>query len=846
VLAFSLRNLLARRRRAALTAVAVFVGVSMISGTFVFTDTINAAFHQLFSDTAKGADVIVSSRQQISSPTGAPASISRSLIARIHRLPGVKAAYGQISDVATIVGRHGQPLKSTGSPTAAISYLPPPFSGLTFVAGRRPRGPHEVALDEGAASSQGYRLGDKVSIVTGEPARRFRVSGIVRLAGASPGGATFAMFDLATARALYSKVGKVDLIYVAGAKGASPATLAQEIQPLLGPELAARTTADQVDSNVQRLSGQLRILTAGLLAFGFIAVFVGAFVIFNTFSITIAQRSREFALLRALGAFRRQVLGSVLVEAASVGAIASLAGLAGGLLAAVAIRGLLGGAGFALPSTGLQLEPRTVIVGLGVGVLVTVAAGLAPALRATRVAPLQALRESSVPSAPARRGLWRTAAPPAVLTVAGLLAIFLSSGSTGTRLAASAAGSVLLVVAIVLLTPLSVRRLTNVLAWPLERKGRILGMLAHENAARNPGRTAVSASSLMIGLALVLFVTVYASGLRVSTSGIVKQAFLSDFTIESQDGSSSIPAATARAVAQVPGVLAASSLKLASANLEGAGRVSAEGIEPTTIGAVYRFHWVDGASATLEDLTPSDVIMERGTARKAHLSVGDHATFTTETGRRRTVTVRGIYTDRALLGGFALPIEGFDAIFHQSRLQEVFVKLAPGADGAAAGTALDKALGAFPGVLARSERQLQDQISGRVNSILLLFYALLAMSVLMALLGIVNTLTLSIHERTRELGLLRALGMTARQSRVLIRDESVITAALGSVVGVLLGLFFAWVITRALSSEGIVFAVPWLQVVGLLAVGLLAGVVASLLPASRAARIDVLGAISHE
>ena len=846
ILQFSLRNLIARRRRVALSALAVFVGVSMICGTFVFTDTIGAAFHQLFSDTAGGADLIVSSRENTSSPSGAPAVTHTALVAKIRRLPGVKAAYGQISDVATIVGRHGQVLKTTGSPTLAVSYMPPPFTGMSFVKGERPRGPHEVAIDQATANSQGYRVGDQIPIVTGEPVQRFKVSGIVALGGASLGGASFAMFDLSTARILYGKQGRVDLIFVAGAKGASRSTLLAEIGPLLSPELVARTAQAQVDSDAGRLSSQLQILTDGLLAFGLIAVFVGAFVIFNTFSITIAQRSREFALLRALGAVRRQVLASVLIEAAAIGALASLAGLGGGLLAAGAIRALLSGAGFELPSTGLVLEARTIVVGLGVGVLVTVAAGLVPALRATRVAPLEALRESAAPSTPAARRTWPTALAAAVLGIAGLALVFLSSGSTGARLEASAVGAVLLVLAIVLTTPLTVRRLTAVIAWPLERRGRILGRLARENATRNPGRTAVSASSLMIGLALVLFVTVYASGLRASTSAIIKQTFLGDFTVESQDGTSSIPAASARAVAGVPGLLAISSLKTASAHLAGAGEVTAEGFDPTTIGSVYRFHWIDGSRATLEDLTPADTIVEQDTARSAHLKVGDQASLRTETGRRITLTVRGIYADRALLGGFALPIESFDTIFHQTRLQEVFVKLAPGANRAQAASALNQDLSAFPGVVARSENQLRSTVSGRVNSILLLFYALLAMSVLMALLGIVNTLTLSIHERTRELGMLRALGMTSRQARILIRDESVMTAALGSVVGVLLGLFLAWIVTRALSSEGVVFAVPWAQVVGLLAVGLLAGVLAAVAPAARAARIDVLGAIAHE
>jgi putative ABC transport system permease protein len=846
VLSLALRNVVARRRRAALTALAVLLGVSMISGTLVFTDTINSAFRQLFSDSAKGSDAIVSSRQDSSSFSNATASIPAVLVTKIRTLPGVRDAQGQVSDFASIVGRNGKVIKNAGGPALALSYLPPPFGGLTFVKGSAPRGPGQVALDQATAGAQHYRVGDLVPIVTAQPVRRFEVSGIVRLGGASLGGATFVVFSLPAAQQLYGKSNRLDLVYVAGAARTAPASLVREIRPLLSPELIVRSAHGQVDADVQRVGNQLGILTGGLLAFGFIAVFVGAFVIFNTFSITVAQRVQEFALLRAIGASGRQVLQSVLVEAAAIGLLASLAGLLGGLAAAAAIRALFDALGFNLPSTGLVFGARTAIVGLAVGVLVTVAAGLVPALRATRVAPLEALRRSAVVASPSG---WHDRVVPilaAVLGIGGLSLIFGSSGTTSSRLAASAAGSVALLVAVVVLSPRVVRRLAGIVAWPLVRRGGIIPRLAEENAARNPGRTAVSASSLMVGLALVLFVTVYASGLRASSTQIIDRTFIGDFTIENQDGFSPIPAAAARAVAVVPDVLSVSSLKTASASLGSAKHVTAAGVDPTTIAQVYRFDWVNGSQATLDDLTIGDVIVERDTARRSHVTVGDRVAVTTETGRRDTFTVRGIYRDQALLRGFVLPRSSFDQIFHQPRLQEVFVKLTPDADRATATAALTQALSVFPDVQPRSEKQLRDEVAGRVNSILVLFYALLAMSVLMSLLGIVNTLTLSIHERTRELGTLRAIGMTPDQARTLVRDESVITAAMGTSVGVVLGIFFAWIMTRALTSDGVVFSVPWLQVFVLVAVGLLAGVVAALPPARRAGRLDVLAAIANE
>jgi putative ABC transport system permease protein len=844
---FALRNLLARGRRTALMALAVFVGVAMVSGTLVFTDTIHSAFRQLFTHAAAGADVVVASRQDLSSPISAPASMPSSLVSQIRTLPGVSAAYGQVQDTATIVGRNGKAITSTGAPTLALSYVPAPFTGLQFVAGARPRDPGEVAIDQQTALTQHYRVGDLVPIVTGQPVREFRISGLARFGGASLGGATFAVFDLGTARALYGKEGKVDLIYVAGDRGTAPGTIASEIRPLLSPELVVRTARQEVDTDVQRVSNQLSVLTGGLLAFGFIAVFVGAFVIFNTFSITIAQRMREFALLRALGATRPQVMRSVLMEAAGIGLLASVGGIAGGLGAAAAIRALFRAIGFDFPSAALVLAGRTVLVAVAVGVLVTLAGALLPAWRATAVAPLEALRESAAPAR--RRSHWSRLAralPAIALGVGGIVLAFVSSGSTSAKLTASAVGAVMLVVAIVGLVPATVRRLSRVVAWPLERGGRLLPRLARENAVRNPGRTAVSASGLMIGLALVLFVSVYANGLKRSTAQIIDRTVLGDFTIQSQSGTSLIPAAAARAAALAPGVAAVSSLTTGIARIGSSGDSTAIGVDPTTIGNVYKFQWIDGSEATVANLAPGQVLLERNTARDSNLHVGSHTTITTETGLRRQVTVAGIYRDQALLRGFALPLAEFDQLFHQHELAAVFVKLAPGASQETAGAAIRQALQAFPGVVARSQVQLRNQITGQVNQILLLFYALLAMSVLMALLGIVNTLTLSIYERTRELGLLRAVGMTPGQARRLVRDESMITAAIGTIVGIALGLVLAWIITRALTEQGIVFSVPWLQVGVVLVLGLLAGVLAAVAPAARAARLDVLAAIAHE
>jgi putative ABC transport system permease protein len=436
--------------------------------------------------------------------------------------------------------------------------------------------------------------------------------------------------------------------------------------------------------------------------------------------------------------------------------------------------------------------------------------------------------------------------PAALLAFIGGGVAFTGSGSASTRLATAVVGAMMLVLAAVLVTPPAIPYLARAFAWPLERRGRVVGRLARENATRTPGRTAITASSLMIGLALVLLVAVYIGGVQTATRQAVERTFAADFAIENEDGVSSIPAVSAQAAGAAPDVLAASGIRTASARLSGVGQVTAAGVDASSIGQVYRFDWTASPPPAIGALGPGDVLLERDTARAAGAHVGSLIRLTTPEGLRTALTVRSIYADQALLRGLALPLQSFDQLFHQSRLQEVLVKLVPGADPTAAASQLRQALGGLPGVVVRSEHQLADKASTRVNSVLVLFYALLLMSAVMALIGMLNALTLSIHERTRELGVLRALGLTRAQARGMVRDESIITATTGTLVGAVVGIALGWAMTRALASQGIVFSVPWLQVGLVVVVGLAVGVLAAMPAAARAARIDLLTALAYE
>jgi len=798
----ALRGMRARPVRVALTALAVVLGAAMIAGAYVLTDTIHRAVAEIFSASAHGADAVVTGRSSSSDSSPEAPSIPQAVVDKVNALPGVAQSEGQVRDSAALVGADGQIVQVDGAPTLAVSFLNSPFQTLRVTRGRAPVSPDELAVDEHTASARHLRLGQSVRLSTAGPARMFTVVGSVGFGDTSLGGATLVVLDLGTAQALFHKRGLVDSLYVRVLPGVRPDEVVREIGSVLPRGLQVRRRADQVRGDIARVSGQLSFLTSALLALALVALVVGGLVIYNAFSITVAQRTRELALLRMLGATRRQVLTSVVIEAVAIGLVASTVGLGLGFLAAEAIRALLLAAGIDLPTTAAVLRPRTVAVSLGVGTLVTLAASLHPALRAARVAPMAALP-----------------APDAL------------TGDRRSRLA-----------------PLTraVTAAVRVAGWPAERTTSLVGRLARENAARNPGRTAATAASLMVGLAVAVSITVLANGARISVRQLVDHGFAGDLAVVHQDGSSPIPVQTAQAVASVSGVQSTSVLKRSDSQVRGAGRQSAYGIDPTTVESVYRFDWVEGSDEVLGLLGPSGALVEQRLADHEHLHVGSPFEVTTPAGIPVTLHVRGVYRDRALLTGYALGLPAFTDTFHQSRAAQVFVKLLPDANRVQALRAVNTALAPYPQARARSQRELADEQASRVDSILYLLYAMLALSLVVSLLGIVNALTLSTYERSHELGVLRAVGLSRRQSRRTVRYEAVITTMIGAMLGVILGLLVATAVAVSVGSDGLVLAVPWGQIAGLMALALALGWVGAAVPARRAGRLDVLGALAYE
>jgi putative ABC transport system permease protein len=850
----ALKGLLGRKLRVALTAIAIVLGVAMVSGTYILTDTIKSAFASVFTQAYKNADAVITGKSAIgkdngNNNAGAVPSLPASLLARVERLPGVAAASGGISDSAQLVGRNGKVISRGGAPGLAFSYSPAGqrFNPLTLASGNWPSAHDEVDIDASTASKEGFSVGQEVGVIARGPVQRFRIVGTVKFAGVSSlGGATMAIFTLPTAQQIFHKRGRFDSIELAGGRGTTPQQLVREIGPLLPPNAQVRTGQGQAQQATKDTSGFLNIFQSFLLAFGGIALFVGSFVIANTLSITIAQRTRELATLRTLGATRRQVLISVLVEAFVIGVLASVTGLFVGLGLARGLNALLVSFGIDLPQTGTVFETRTVVVSLLVGILVTMGAALRPALRSTRVPPIAAVREGAVlpPSRFARFGLYA-----AVATICGSVALMLigllASGlSTGLRLLAIGIGAAVLFLGVSMLAPKLVPPLVRVLGWPATKLGGAAGTLARANAARNPARTASTASALMIGLALVTFVGVLAAGLRTRFEDSVNQVFVANYAVTATDNFTPISVASAAALRSVPGVEVVSGVRAGDGRAFG-GRINVTGVTPD-VSKVISVKWKAGSPQTPAQLGDEGAFVSNAYATQLHLHIGSPVVVETPTGATLHLAIRGIYSapkGGSPYGDVTISTTRFDSAYQNPQNLYTFVNVQGGVNSANTHR-LEAALSGFPDAKLQTKSQFKkNQLQG-LTMLLNLLYVLLSLSIVVSLFGIVNTLVLTVFERTRELGMLRAVGMSRRQVRRMIRHESVITALLGASFGIPLGVILALMVGVAIKFAA--FTVPVGTLVVFVIAAVIAGVVAAIFPARRAGRLNVLRALQYE
>ncbi len=849
----ALKGILGRKLRATLTGFAIVLGVAMVSGSFVLTDTINKSLGTIFAESYAASDVVVSPRDALagedSADTGS-APFPDSVLADVSALPEVEAASGSIEDEATLVGENGSPIG--GGMGIALSVDPPAdeqFNPLQLVAGAWPRGSEEIAVDKATAEDQGLAVGDSVGAAADGPVETYTVAGIVRYGSVeSLGGATIAAFDLATAQQLFDKQNQFDFIRVAAAEGVSSQELVAEIRPLLPETAQVRTAEAQADTESEETQSEVNIFRYFLLGFGGIALFVGSFVIANTLSITVAQRARELATLRTLGASRRQVLWSVVLEAVVVGVLASVVGLFVGLGIAVGLNALLAATGIDLPETGIVFSTRTVVVSLLVGTLIALLASLRPALRATRVPPIAAVREGAVlpPSRLAKFGL---ATALAVVVVAiGLLAfgVFADGAETRTRLLAIGVGVLLLFIGVTLVAPRLVRPLAAALGAPAARFGGSAGRLARDNSTRNPARTASTAAALMIGIALVTFVSLLAQGLKSSFADAVDELFVADYSLTAEGDFGSVSDATVAAARETPGVTAVSAIRSGEGRAFG-GTVGVNGVDEN-LSAIIDMSWAEGSAEVPAQLGADGAFVNDDYADEHDLGVGSRIELKTPTGEVLDLTVEGVFAEPkggSPFGEIAVSTATFDGAYAEKENEWAFLNMEGGVTDENTAT-LTEALATFPDARVETRDEFKATSISDISTFVNLLYALLGLSVLVSLFGIVNTLVLSVFERTRELGMLRAIGMTRRQVRRMIRQESVITALIGATLGIVVGVFLAFLVTQALSDEGIVFAIPVGSLVVFVLVAIAAGMLAAIFPARRASKLNVLEALQYE
>ena len=840
----TLRGMLAHKVRLALTVASIALGVAFLAGTLVLTDTMHLAFNQLFGKVSAGTDAVVRTEAAYSQSEGISTSrgpIPAAVLTQVSKADGVRTAEGSVSGYALLTDNGGRAvLTSGGAPTLGYSMPADPAlrGDVKILTGAAPSGAHQVAIDATSAQEHHIALGSTIKVLFNGPAQQFTVVGTVGFGGEKNlGGTTGAYFDSATAQKVLGAPGLFDSINVSADPGVAPADLVQRITTVLPDGAEAVTGATVVKESTDAVNKDLKVVTVMFMIFAGIALFVGSFIIWNTFTMTITQRSREIALLRAIGATRRQVNRSLVLEALLLGILASAVGIGLGLLIAKGLNLLMDQLGFTLPSTSMQLEPRTIVVSLLVGTVVTVVAALVPAHRATKVLPVEALREA-VPGSgnPTNKRI----ISGAVVTVVGLTGLFLTLYAD---LSMKLFGPSLLaiIVGVLMLLPAAARPLASLIGVPLRLRG-LPGELARQNAMRNPRRTSSTAAALMVGLTLVVSMGVFASSLKASFGDIIGDSTNASLFVT--PSSSQGPGYSPEAIKVVQGV---SGVDKVSASGWGQARFNGEGssyssVDPATATAGLNLRLSAGS---VSNLGTSGVVVAQSAATTHGWKVGD--TIGTEfaaTGKH-TMKVVGIYDSKGWISDdFVISIAAQNAAAGPQLITSGLVTLVPGADRSTVQNAITAALADHPDAKVLDRKGFEKEASGFIDKLLTFVTVMLLLAVVIALLGIVNTLVLSVFERTRELGLLRAVGMTRAQVRAMVRWEAVVISLIGALAGAALGIGLGLALSQALADEGIeAISIPGLQVALYVVLAAVAGVLAAVGPARSAAKVDVLKAV---
>jgi putative ABC transport system permease protein len=845
MLRVALNNVWSYKRRMVGTVLAVVLGVAFLAGTLLLGDTLSRNFDRLFIQANGTTDVLLRSTTKVGTYGGQDirAGIDAALVNKIAAVPGVQQAVPYVEGAGQLLGSDGKAIGGNGPPTRAANWVAvPSLNPYRLASGRAPQADDEVVINRGAATTGHLRVGDRTTLLTPRPVS-VRVVGISTFGTADGfGPTTFTGMTLAAAqRYLTTDAHRIGSVLVAASPGVPQAELVDRIRPVVGAGIEAVTGTQLANENVSSInSGFLGFVRTALTAFAIIALLVAAFSIYNTFAIIAAQRSRESALLRALGASRRQVVAASLIETVVIGMVGSVIGLLGGIGIASGLKAVFDGFGFALPAGGLDFRASSSLIAIGAGLLATVVAGALPTVRSSRIAPIAALRDAAAESAHIST---RRLVAGVSLTLIGITGTVV--GALGGTAGLVAPAAVVTVVGVVLVGPAVARPVASVLGAPIARLRGVTGQLARQNATRNPRRTSASSLALLIGVAVVALFTVVGASLKDSASQGIDRSLRADLVLSNGSyggtpGGAGLSPELASALKAVPGVATVTAL--------GSGDVLVDGRSQTVSTAgLDQLGQVVNLQVSAGELPAASLAVSKAAADSHQWQVGSSVTVTYPDASTSHLRVGAIYRYPDLIGDYLMSEGAWRPHARQLSDTQVMLRLAPGAQAVAVKAAAIAASAPYGSPRVQDRAEFKASTTSGVNTILGLVYVMLVLAIVIALMGISNTLSLAIHERRRELGLLRAVGQSRAQSRSMMRWESVVTALLGTVLGVLLGAFLGWaVVTGAGSAALAVFTLPAAQLAVFLVVGAFAGVLAGLRPARRAARLDILNAIAAE
>lgn len=846
----TLKGLMAHKLRLALTALAVVLGVAFMAGSLVLTDTIRSVFDNLFAEVNSGVDAVVRQQETFEGQFGQSqrGRVTQETLGLVEAVPSVQAAEGQVAGPAALADENGDLIGNPGqgAPTLAFNWSTvPELNQFTLVEGDPPEG-RQVVVDKGTADDNDFVVGDTVRVLTQAGSEEFTISGIATFGESnSLAGANIVLFETSVAQELVGKPGKFEQIAVVGQDGVSQEQLVADISEVLPDGTEALTGSAITKENQDDVASQLGFITTFLLIFAGIALFVGSFIIYNTFSIIVAQRTRELALLRAMGASRRQILGSVTLEALLVGLFASLLGVVLGIGLATMLTAALGSTGGGLGEDGLTFKPSAFIISIVVGTLVTLISGFFPAWRASRVPPVAAMRDVAVDTGGRTRV---RAVVGGLFLVLGALVLYLGLFSAD-NLQLVGLGIAMVFLGVIVVGPLFAKPMSRIIGAPV--RFAFTGKLAGENAMRNPRRTAATASALMIGVGLIVTFAILIQSIKTTVNNALDSAFTADLIVDSQanPGQPALPLDALDTIRTVPGVASAGGIEGGFGSIDG----SPSQVLGTDLATLPQFLKIRSVSGDLAALGPDDIAVPKKRAEDKGWKVGTRLPSNFLASGQGPVTIGAIYEVEGVSTGIGtlMSTEGFDKRMTApfKTYNQIYVKVAPGANPADVQAALKPVVKAIsPSAAVQNASEFASSQTGFLDILLLVVSVLLVLAIIIAILGIINTLLLSVYERTRELGLLRAVGMKRGQTRAMVMWESVIFALQGTAIGVVIGFVFGSALVKAIAAqlEGVSFTVPWGLLVGMVIAAVVGGIGAGLLPAFSASRLKVLDAIASE